>query len=375
MIISKSYQSPSSSQNIRYGLKCIGMYWERFGAHKTHRIYWEMVTIIVKELILIEMCWASERFGEQTHTQDRWEEKNVKLFPSSSSSSSAPLAWGTILASCTNGESRSRACCCSGKAESWGVALLAGGHHPQHLLGRAAHLERSTWKRSTARRLRSPWCWWRRRPWARPPCPRWRWWAPPCGWSGPAPAVFTWSPCPDGSWSTTPKLRQISPVLSSTRGMLNPLSEVAANSLAKGIISKKCSSPWRTCAPQQGQWRLRQGSNVLREWLRGPWGSWWTRARSRPAHKRIRWGGRWPWEPHRRPAQCSARWEWWSRSGGPLQPNKPGLWTWARHLPASLFSSKFSNGLEMGQPSSSRTKQKLTGLDWQVWLLSSKDLF
>ena len=27
-----------------------------------------------------------------------------------------------------------------------GVALLAGGHHPQHLLSRAAHLEGSTWK-------------------------------------------------------------------------------------------------------------------------------------------------------------------------------------------------------------------------------------
>ena len=31
-----------------------------------------------------------------------------KLFPSSSGSNNAPLAWGTILASCTDGESRSR---------------------------------------------------------------------------------------------------------------------------------------------------------------------------------------------------------------------------------------------------------------------------
>ena len=67
------------------------------------------------------------------------------------------------------------------------VALLAGSHHPRHLLGWTSHLSVRNVLDFQRSPNHAPWCWWRRRPSARPPRPWWRQWGRRCGWSNRTP--------------------------------------------------------------------------------------------------------------------------------------------------------------------------------------------
>ena len=124
-----------------------------------------------------------------------------------------------------------------------GVALLAGGDHSQHLLGRATDLVKDCEEENPKKANKVTLVLVEKEAMSSPSSSKMKVVGTAVWLVRSSTCSVQWLPCPDGSWSTTPKLRQISPVLSSTRGMLNPLRDVAANTLGKEIISKKCSNP------------------------------------------------------------------------------------------------------------------------------------